>query len=760
MNRDHLHEKTLYQVANGAVLAGIGLFNPIFGIVSVTWENILVLFFVFALYAGVSLLPAGRTGPCLLLAVVCLGMTFILVGVSTCFAFVREYVRWCAGYGGLEEWLGGIRLLHTAVIAAVSLLIQALQEKFRIVKMGLACACVASMLICLFARISFTHMGVVFMLLYVLTVCVEWLQEHWKKALWLSPFLVIYLLLLAVMPAPEKPYDWQWAKVIGSQIRESFLMFSENLLHGSDEDFGTALSGFTDDGSLRGDIREDDRTVMRIRTQDDFPASVYLTGKIYDTFDGGQWRQEYRGDGTDRFADTVETLYAIRRLDDGYQGDYLRETFLNIRYESFHTRYVFVPLKTRSIAGTGTKPDYYMEGNDLVFTEQKGYGTEYDVIYYQMNVGTELFARLLEETTEPDEELWENITGEYKSRTGQEISHGMIESHRQAIYENYLRNVPLSEEVESYLAEITEGAGTDLDRLRAIERELSSYTYMRTPGALPDEAMDAGGFLDYFLLESRQGYCTHFATAFVLLARAEGIPARYVQGFCVPKGEDGETVVSSGMAHSWPEVYIEDVGWIPFEPTPGYGRFRYAPWEVGERESVPVPVAGDASYEREHEAAVVDSDEEDSGQRVSAGQGYERIVRMIAIIIATVLAGSVLVLAVDNLIGMYRYRRMSPEGKMKAEVRKNLRLLSWLGLKREQQETLQEFSDRGLRMPQIASLHFIEDYEDMLYGGKVADENMFERAKEERGQLWGLLKKEKRLTYVFFRLRMLLSRYR
>ena len=41
--------------------------------------------------------------------------------------------------------------------------------------------------------------------------------------------------------------------------------------------------------------------------------------------------------------------------------------------------------------------------------------------------------------------------------------------------------------------------------------------------------------------------------------------------------------VTWNMAHAWPEVYIKGIGWLPFEPTPGYEELRYTPWEMREK---------------------------------------------------------------------------------------------------------------------------------------------------------------------------------
>lgn len=775
MNRRQFLEKALYRTAYGAVLACIGLFLPFFGIDTVTWKNVLVLAVVLAWLVGISFLPVRGKVLCLLFTAICLCVPAAVAGLRTSYIFLQAYFQWCGGYtGGQEPWMEAFRLIHTSVITAAAFLIQILLERFRVIKIGLACVFADGLLFCLIAQISLTHMGVVFVLIYIVAVYMEWLQEHWKKArkgglkaqmLWLSPFLCVYLLLMAVMPAPEAPYDWQWAKNLYSQVKESFLVVSQNLFRGNREDFSMALSGFSDDGDLGAGVQDDDREVMRIQSRHSLATNVYLIGKVCDTFDGRQWLQEY-GDGEEeRFIDAMETLYAVRRLDDKYLVDYLRITDIRIRYEFFNTEYVFAPLKTRSIQGSTRALDYFFKGGDIVFEGRKGYGTEYNVEYYQMNMGEELFEQLLVASKEPDGVVWEAVAREYEKQTGRSITLEQVELHRQMIYENFMEEITLSKEVESYLAEITGDAGTDLEKLQAIERELNSYTYNRRPGSLPDEVTNAGEFLDYFLLESREGYCTYFATAFVLLARAEGIPARYVQGFCVPMQGSQEAAVLSSMAHSWPEVYIEDVGWVPFEPTPGYEKLRYAPWGVSVRDSISSSEVGEGD-ENGWEGILtgtedeLEPDGEPDGQEPEETLGFVRLLRVLIFGIPAILASFALVLLVDNWLGMYRYRRMDPAEKLKVEVRQNFRILSWLGLKREDQETLQELRERGTMTLGFTSLQFIEDYEDVLYGGKKVGAEAIERVMREREQLLGLIREEKKLMYVFYWMRMFLGRYR
>lgn len=88
--------------------------------------------------------------------------------------------------------------------------------------------------------------------------------------------------------------------------------------------------------------------------------------------------------------------------------------------------------------------------------------------------------------------------------------------------------------------------------------------------------------VEYFLFESGEGFCEHYASAGALLLRQMGIPARYVSGYVVRpdefvrSGDTGEganvtysAVVKDDAAHAWVEVFIEHVGWVPVEMTEG-----------------------------------------------------------------------------------------------------------------------------------------------------------------------------------------------
>ena len=96
--------------------------------------------------------------------------------------------------------------------------------------------------------------------------------------------------------------------------------------------------------------------------------------------------------------------------------------------------------------------------------------------------------------------------------------------------------------------------------------------------------------VDEFLFSAKAGFCEHFASAFVFLMRAAGVPARVVTGY---QGGDLNPIdriitVRQSDAHAWAEVYLPRRGWIRVDPTaaaiPGRvasGLARALPQDVG-----------------------------------------------------------------------------------------------------------------------------------------------------------------------------------
>jgi transglutaminase-like putative cysteine protease len=88
----------------------------------------------------------------------------------------------------------------------------------------------------------------------------------------------------------------------------------------------------------------------------------------------------------------------------------------------------------------------------------------------------------------------------------------------------------------------------------------------------PPRSRDAPPLVS-FVTTTRAGYCQHFAGAMAVMLRFLGIPARVAVGFTSGRYEDGAWIVTDHDAHAWVEVWFPGEGWVPFDPTPGRGRF-------------------------------------------------------------------------------------------------------------------------------------------------------------------------------------------
>ena len=108
-------------------------------------------------------------------------------------------------------------------------------------------------------------------------------------------------------------------------------------------------------------------------------------------------------------------------------------------------------------------------------------------------------------------------------------------------------------------------AGDDAKFARAVLqmfRDQEFYYTLTPPGLTLDS-------VDDFLFNTRQGFCGHFASAFTMLMRAGGVPARVVTGY--QGGEynrfSGYYVVRQSDAHAWSEVWLQGRGWTRMDPT-------------------------------------------------------------------------------------------------------------------------------------------------------------------------------------------------
>ncbi|WP_027963958.1 DUF4129 domain-containing transglutaminase family protein [Halalkalibacillus halophilus] len=376
-----------------------------------------------------------------------------------------------------------------------------------------------------------------------------------------------------------------------------------------------------------------------------------------------------------------------------------------------------------------------------------------------------------------------NVTHEYSSRTGELFS--LFEGERVVASEPYymysdfpsfpqnaMREVPTSSETEQdspYLnnpdslpdrvGELAEEIVADVDDNRydqamAIEEyfENGDFVYETEDVPRPEEDED---YVDQFLFETQRGYCDNFSTSMVVLLRELDIPARWVKGFtggesapdqdALPDAGSNVYEIQNNNAHSWVEVYFDDVGWVPFEPTIGFSNEA----SISTGEDVDDLMDGetddtlDASDESEapepdQGEETEDTDADDSTGVGSGSDGGLSILQWIGIVLVILVTTFVVLKYRMHIVRKYRERQLKRDRQLESFPKAYdtlIRALNKKGLYHESGQTLGEFAkkvDRRLGNGDMTKMTRI--YERYVYR-----EEDVRASHEEVVELWNKL---------------------
>jgi transglutaminase-like putative cysteine protease len=125
----------------------------------------------------------------------------------------------------------------------------------------------------------------------------------------------------------------------------------------------------------------------------------------------------------------------------------------------------------------------------------------------------------------------------------------------------YTRETPLTAAdaaLRAFAQDIHARESTSLARLHRLNAEI--FEQLTFDAEATDVATPAAE-----AFERRHGVCQDFAHVFIACARCLGAPARYVSGYF--RRDDGVDEQAAG--HAWAEAYVEDLGWIGFDPAHG-----------------------------------------------------------------------------------------------------------------------------------------------------------------------------------------------
>ncbi len=355
--------------------------------------------------------------------------------------------------------------------------------------------------------------------------------------------------------------------------------------------FSVSQSGFGASGRLGGDVKMNDDPVMEVSTD---ATMLYLAGSYSREYTGTIWKKgstEFQEFSSSKDPEYIESAFLPSINEYNFKSQQAQI------YPKTNIRTLFHPPLTTSFSDKSIQKNdtgeilsttYYREGEDykVYFRQPRSYAT-FSLFDYELpgaertfpgKSGREISLGLMSGETKGYYTALRNasLTSSFASSfydggTDFRSTLKTLSDYASEVYKDYLL-LPdkLPQRVKDFAAEATAGIDKDqyFAKAEAIRKSLLKYKYTLSPGSTPTNQ----DFVDYFLFNGKKGYCTYFATSMVVLCRAEGIPARYTEGFVTPKStsSNGRYLVTNQEAHAWAECYFEGVGWMVMEATPPY----------------------------------------------------------------------------------------------------------------------------------------------------------------------------------------------
>jgi transglutaminase-like putative cysteine protease len=291
----------------------------------------------------------------------------------------------------------------------------------------------------------------------------------------------------------------------------------------------------------KGPVSLSDRPVMLIHA----PSGHLWRGAVYDEYTGAGWDQSLRR------RDPATFDVATGRWETWWRGHPRARTDLLQDVELLN--------------GSGYLLIAAAEPEAVRFPPTVAWALA-DVRFDAYNCGH--FAPFLAAPTHIDRyTVWSRVS----DATPEQLANASTD-YPQRLRERYV-SLPLRTEANvKRISDHIVGANTNpYAKARAIEGFLRANYMYTTEGPYIPASRDA---VVEFLTSDRRGACDLFASAFVVLARAQGIPARIATGYATGEysREYGAFVVRESDAHAWAEVYFPGYGWISFDPTAGASR--------------------------------------------------------------------------------------------------------------------------------------------------------------------------------------------
>ena len=594
----------------------------------------------------------------------------------------------------------------------------------------------------------------------ILTTVTSEVEHYWKKEggtderrhmVGIIPFMILCAVLVLFTPSPAEPYDWPVAHRIWQFAKDTATRISQ--FFSSDEDYMDTPIGFSSTGaSLHGSLSDDNapEEMLTVSFNSKDTPALNLGACGYNEFNGRSWSSTADGKeiGLRHHLDPIEAQAALMVGGANTFLDHMRSIDVTVTYSGLNTRYALLPGKYYDISSRGALLETRQDRDNTVFADKRGLGTSYSFSSIMLNKKHKEFIELMSKTgrpVSPDE--WNDTVTRVLRYRKNDYPYEEYLAYIGSVKANYLRDVHVSDALRARLDSLYEGSDGPYERMLRLEAVLSQFTYTTSPGAIPDYVDSPESFLDWFMLENPKGYCSHFATAMVLLARAEGLPARYVEGFHVPPSTQGGTKVTDHNAHAWAEIYFEGFGFIAFDPTPGYSPDSV--WQTSSERAAYLSSLSKGSLE-----AFMNAIEAEEGSDVAEEPEIPEETSPALILIPALMC---LILFPTALL-LYRAIQKSRFGRLPDGLKavrlchSNMKLMRFLGARKEKNETLSEFAAREKAGVPEVLFGFISVYEELSYSNKPLTQDTLFSLMQSYRDLCAYASGKRRIAFFFYRL--------
>lgn len=528
----------------------------------------------------------------------------------------------------------------------------------------------------------------------------------------LAPLFFMCLLFICLLPVKNTPIRWETVRRAADAVQEKANALLINLDHffsGTSDTYSLSRSGYSSKGTLGGSLIQSDNPQISV-TGTQTKSPLYLAGTIYDTYDGSSWTPE-EPSGREKGKEYLEQYKSINESlsVSGLSDEEIRSLShlctMEIKFEGLKTKSLFHAPNTWKFQ-LPSSLEAESRGGNILLPKAKGVGFSYSLQFLELNYNSEDFQRLLAVT-----------------------SGSQRDSARRSRIVKNCTALPddLPRRVYDLAEELTMGCQTPLEELKAIRAYLAGYQYSTTADA-PAEGQD---FADSFLFDTKTGYCTSFATAMAVLGRCRGIPTRYVEGFATDRtcSEDKTEIHLSGSnAHAWAEAYLEPVGWVPFDSTPGYASGAGSAWEAEsvDDSDTPIPTGPGSSG---LVTGTEDHSTESAGDSGTMEGIYTNLLQVLLKLLPIILLLAVVCLMAAAAVLFRKFMRHRAYVSM-SSYEKILFLMDRLfllgrlsGISFEEGETLLEYEEKAagaLDTPETALTEIFRMFREIRYGGQKA----------------------------------------